>query len=126
MSRAMLLAGCDRLASSGRSSRLPLSTSVNSATVHRTRDGAGPIALGLLAQIDQRNHPPDKTLRFVSRISPAVLRHLLLVQPLAHVRRDGDVHHLRIGQAKARHQRGVVLDVVHLKIHRESTPTRER
>ena len=55
--------------------------------VHRTRDGAGPIALGLLAQIDQRNPPPDKTLRFVSRISPAVQRHLLLVQPLAHVRR---------------------------------------
>jgi hypothetical protein len=30
---------------------------------------------------------------------------------LAHVRRDGDVHHLRIGQAKARHQRRVILGV---------------
>ena len=80
-----------------------------------------PIALGLLAQIDQRNiPPPDKTLRFVRRISPAAPRHLLLVQPLAHVRRS-DVHHLRIGQAKARHQRGVILGVVHLKL---SAPNR--
>ena len=43
------------------------------------------------------------------------------MQPLAHVRRDGDVHHLRIGQAKARHQRGVILDAVHLKL---SAPNR--
>jgi hypothetical protein len=40
--------------------------------------------------------------------------------------RDDGVPHLRIGQAKARHQRGVILDAVHLKIHREATPTRER
>ena len=80
--------------------------------VHRT----GPIALGLLAQIDRRNPPADKTLRFIRRISPATPRHLLLVRPLAHVRPDGDVHHLRIGQAKARHQRGVILDAVHLKL----------
>jgi hypothetical protein len=33
---------------------------------------------------------------------------------------------VRIGHAKARHQRGVILDAVHLKIHRESTLTRER
>ena len=78
--------------------------------VHRT----GPIALGLLAQIDRRNPPADKTLRFIRRISPATPRHL--VRPLAHVRPDGDVHHLRIGQAKARHQRGVILDAVHLKL----------
>ena len=80
--------------------------------VHRTRDGAGP---AFSRRSISATHLPDKTLRFVRRISPAAPRHLLLVQPLAHVRRDGDVHHLRIGQAKARHQRGVILDAVHLK-----------
>ena len=57
----------------------------------------------------------DEALRLVRRKGPAPPRHLLLVQALAHVRRHGDVHHLRIGQVEARHQRGIFRGVSHLK-----------
>ena len=47
-------------------------------------------------------------------------RHLLLMQPLMDVGGNGDVHHLRIGQVEARHQRRVFVGVANLKARIEA------
>ena len=90
-------------------------------SVQRTRNGAGPLAFRLFAQIDQRDvHPTDEPLGLNGGKRPASARHILLMQPLTDVGGNRNIHHFRVGQVEARHQRRILIGVANLKARIEA------
>ena len=74
------------------------------------------LALGALAQVDQRHiRLSHQRKRLRRRHGPALARNLVLGETLAHVGRHRHVHHLRIGQLELAHQVDVLVDRFHLQ-----------
>ena len=84
--------------------------------MQRTRNDAVLLALGFLAQVDERDaRPADERSRLAGTHGPAALRDRLLREADPHVGRHGHVHQFRIGQIEAVHQVDVLVDRLDLQ-----------
>src|SRR6185437_2709726 len=84
--------------------------------VQRAGDAAMALAFAFLAQVDQGDvASSQQRRRILRRHRPAALRHLLLMQSLAHVGGHRDIHHLRVGEFEAGHERLIFLRRTHLE-----------
>ena len=82
------------------------------------RAGDHPVLLALagLPQVDEGDvRLADEVHCFVHRHGPAASGHLILRQALPHVGGHRHIHHLRVGQVEAVHQRHIVVDRFHLQ-----------
>ena len=78
--------------------------------MQRSRNAAVSFAFRLFPQIDQHHVGfPDQIQRLPRRVCPTAASDVLLMQALTHVRGNRHVHHLRVGQIEAVHQRDVFL-----------------
>src|ERR1700733_389452 len=85
--------------------RLNVTLKVRIGRVQRTGNHAVLLAFGALAQVDQHDVAAgDEVPRLRRGDCPTAAGDLLLCEALPHVRRDRDVHHLRVGQVQVVHQ----------------------